>query len=685
MKLRYLSSALLVAVSLFVASCDETEEYSIATGETVSLVTTGDATVTAVSATLSGTVSGLTGAASASYTVGAYYGVDEDPINNGTRKSGSLSDGAITVSLTDLTPGTTYYYAIYVALQGTVYYYGDVKTFIATSAKVVTEDASDITSCRATFGASTSGTDGLEYSVGVKIALSESDATSGTAVELGEVSALLPGTTYYYVAYIQSGSSYVYGETKSLTTEVQTMDYVDLGLSVLWASCNIGAEVETEAGAKFGFGDVTALKTSTSLGAYASEDISATSSDVAAVLGIDAADVAKVSQIPTSTQVRELIDNTTQTWETVDGVSGIRFTATNGNSIFMPAAGYREGEDVSENGAGYYWSGTVNATNTDYAKSLIISESGAEVSASTRYLGFSVRSVREVDERWTVEGVAFDNAKLITGNIQGKGDFRLEIYNAYGNTIDNPGINTSDVAFSTSISVTFKLTGIQDDAASYQCYFCFADGTWGVTNWDYVEGASHSCIVKGDGVYTVTLAGAGSGLNVCCVDILGLAAVETEVTATVIGIYCDELTSITTEGNVEFYNSKIITGDIEGYGNYRAEIYNVYGSGTANDPGLDADEVTFSNSLSVTFTVSGMVSDAVSYQCYLCFADGTWSVSNWGYVAGASHSCLVTGNGTYTLSISGSGSGLNVFCIDILSVISAEPDINIVINSITAD
>ncbi len=65
-------------------------------------------------------------------------------------------------------------------------------------------------------------------------------------------------------------------------------------------------------------------------------------------------------QMPTSDQIQELLNNTTGTWTTQNGVDGYLFTASNGNSIFLPAAGERWWDgDLNDAGySGNYWSST---------------------------------------------------------------------------------------------------------------------------------------------------------------------------------------------------------------------------------------------------------------------------------------------------------------------------------------
>jgi hypothetical protein len=73
--------------------------------------------------------------------------------------------------------------------------------------------------------------------------------------------------------------------------------------------------------------------------------------------------------MPTLEEQRELLDNCTWTWMKVNGVNGYTVTGPNGNSIFLPAAGYRDGSDLDNAGSqGIFWSSslyTVSVTAND--------------------------------------------------------------------------------------------------------------------------------------------------------------------------------------------------------------------------------------------------------------------------------------------------------------------------------
>ncbi len=110
-------------------------------------------------------------------------------------------------------------------------------------------------------------------------------------------------------------------------------EYVDLGLSVMWATCNVGAENSEDAGGFFAWGEVEP-KSEFTLENY-------TYADNPMILP-DSADAATVHwggnwRMPTIEEVEEL-KGCDQAWTSENGVVGCRLTA-NGNSIFLPAAG----------------------------------------------------------------------------------------------------------------------------------------------------------------------------------------------------------------------------------------------------------------------------------------------------------------------------------------------------------
>ena len=666
---REFSYLLLLTSYLFITACSTDEDYSISTSAVISSITTDDAAVTAISATTYGTIQNLSGMAPSSYQVGSVYSTSADPTVGGTRQIGSIDEnGKVTAVLSGLVEGTTYYYATFVTLQGKVTKYGDVKSFVATDADVATSAATDITACTAVFNGQAQGIDDIlaASSVGFKYALSADGVATGVEVSINEtaslfsakVPSLLPGTTYYYAAYTKVGDGFILGNTQSFTTASQVMEYVDMGLSVLWAKCNIGAEKESEAGMMVGYGDQSFYNRSTSNDDYTPWDIAGTEDDTIYGLSIDGDSKSK-SKMPTIEQIEELIAKTTQEYVTVDGIDGIRFTANNGNSIFLPL--------------GSYWSGTINEINDAYSKTLKVASEGASAGLSQRALGLPIRSVR--DEEPVEEGITIRNYNAVQGDIEGNGNYRFDIYNEW----DGSGTGTdetsvlirSEVNFQESISVTFTISGI--GSTECQATMIFADGTWGCQNWGYNEDGNGSVMVKGDGTYTMTLNGAGSSIAIFAIDFIGLS---NAVGAENINVKLNTCVMDDWGTKLPFDNAKLVTGDIEGNGNFRADIYNEWdGSGINSDEtcGLDRNAVNFSERIGVTFSISGIGST----ECDACMiiADGTWGCQNWGYNEDGNGSVHITGDGVYSMSLAGAGSGIAIWAIDFLglsNVIGAE-------------
>lgn len=99
--------------------------------------------------------------------------------------------------------------------------------------------------------------------------------------------------------------------------------------------------------------------------------------------------------------------------------------------------------------------------------------------------------------------VAVDMSKLLWGDPEGKGNLRIELFNAYGSTTTGEAydpavspVNPADIAGATSVSVTFTLSGAP--SGDYTATLGFADGSWAAQDWE------SSIPVSGDGTYTIT-------------------------------------------------------------------------------------------------------------------------------------------------------------------------------------
>ena len=193
-------------------------------------------------------------------------------------------------------------------------------------------------------------------------------------------------------------------------------EYVDLGLSVKWAKCNVGAEKETDAGLYFAWGETTGY-TASQVGTdkefswsdykYGNSSSNLTKynqSDSKTVLesADDAASQVMGSdwRMPTDAEFQELLDNTDKLWTTINGVSGYKFTSIKegyqNNSIFIPAAGCCHDGSVNSVGRyGHVWSSSLRTSYPYDAWYLYFSSSDCYMSIGSRYYGRCVRGVRK--------------------------------------------------------------------------------------------------------------------------------------------------------------------------------------------------------------------------------------------------------------------------------------------------
>ena len=100
-------------------------------------------------------------------------------------------------------------------------------------------------------------------------------------------------------------------------------------------------------------------------------------------------------RMPTLGEIEELTDNCTWTWITLNGVSGYKVASkTNSNSIFLPAAGIRNGTSLQEDGRQLnYWS-SKSHEGTMFADYFRINSGGSyTLSCENRCYGMTVRPV----------------------------------------------------------------------------------------------------------------------------------------------------------------------------------------------------------------------------------------------------------------------------------------------------
>ena len=202
----------------------------------------------------------------------------------------------------------------------------------------------------------------------------------------------------------------------SVSTSIGGHESVDLGLpsGTLWATTNVGAINPWDYGDYFAWGETT-TKSKYDLSTYkyangASNKLTKycfqsdygnngyTDSRTTLERSDDAATANWGSDwcMPTLDQIKELKDNCTWTWTTKNDKKGYEVKGKNGNSIFLPAAGYRYGTSLNDYGSyGYYWSSSLLTGYPSDGRGLYF-DSGYVYPDNWfgRNYGFSVRPVR---------------------------------------------------------------------------------------------------------------------------------------------------------------------------------------------------------------------------------------------------------------------------------------------------
>ena len=195
-------------------------------------------------------------------------------------------------------------------------------------------------------------------------------------------------------------------------------EYVDLGLpsGLLWATCNVGATAPEEPGDYFAWGETEpkdtydwstyqycngSYNTMTKYCQNSSYGYNGFTDDLTTLEPSDDAATANWGgewRMPTKAEFEELYNNTTVTWTQQNGVNGRLFTAANGNSLFLPASGYRDGSSLYYAGSrGNFWSSSLDTDKSGFAWELYFNSDNYGMYYRYRDYGRSVRPVRSAE------------------------------------------------------------------------------------------------------------------------------------------------------------------------------------------------------------------------------------------------------------------------------------------------
>lgn len=371
---------------------------------------------------------------------GFIYGTDSLDLSSNVIASSTT--GNFSVYVPRLSEATTYYYKAY-ATNAVGTSYGEIKMFTTRTQPIPEVETYRFPDVRVNcaivrgyiYGGAYVISRGFLYGTAANDLSFSVESGSG----IGDFSAMLPelnaGTTYYYRAFATSSSGTGYGGILSFTTEQQSgvvngQEWVDLGLpsGTLWASCNVGANSPEDYGNYYAWAEISTKSnyswstyehsngSSYSLTKYCGRQNYGNNGYTDTLTQIELWDDVATNvwgggwRMPTSSELNELYNNCTATWTTQNGVDGMLFSATNGNSIFFPASGRAVNSQTTlENG--YYWSRSLCRTSPSSSYSLFFNSDGYVVADTVmaRCEGFVVRPVRR-----TISLVA----TVVTGDVE---------------------------------------------------------------------------------------------------------------------------------------------------------------------------------------------------------------------------------------------------------------------------
>ena len=345
---------------------------------------------------------------------GVCWSTSQNPTISNNKTTDGSGVGQYSSALNNLQPNTTYYVRAYATnSQGTSY--GTQKSFKTEvdvqQPTVTTSTVTNITGNSAVCGGNvTSDGNATVTSRGVcwstspnpMIGHNKTTDGSGTGQYSSNINGLQPNTTYYVRAYAINSKGTAYGSQTSFTTNQATTgsinghDYVDLGLpsGTKWATCNVGATTPEGYGGYYAWGETT---TKTEYTAENSLTYNQSFNNISGNVTYDAARAnwGSTWRMPTKVEMEELLNNCTWTWTTQNGVNGMRVIGPNGNSIFLPAAGYYyQTLNTEITYQGFYWSSTpFDSFGNAYI--LLFRNDGNMVCPSGRFHGKSIRPVSD--------------------------------------------------------------------------------------------------------------------------------------------------------------------------------------------------------------------------------------------------------------------------------------------------
>lgn len=172
-------------------------------------------------------------------------------------------------------------------------------------------------------------------------------------------------------------------------------EWVDLGLSVKWATCNIGASSPYEYGNYYAWGETTTKSSYTVANSKTYNDKTITDFAGNSLYDAATANWGKGWRMPTRNEMEEFRDVCDVEYMSHGGVYGIKITGPNGHSIFLPFGGYIEGTAKEHPNGAFYWSSRPFYDEYDRATCLCSPGSTIHFDWLERHIGMLIRPVTD--------------------------------------------------------------------------------------------------------------------------------------------------------------------------------------------------------------------------------------------------------------------------------------------------
>ena len=315
---------------------------------------------------------------------------------------------------------------------------------------------------------------GMCWSTNPDPTITDSFTTDGSGLGsfTSNITELDAGTVYYVRAYATNSNGTSYGIQKIFTTKDQfgVYDFVDLGLpsGSKWATCNVGANSPTEYGNYYAWGEIEPKES------YTEENCLTLELEMEDISGNPQYDAARANwgggwRIPTQEELDELIEVCEWEWTSEGGHNGYRVTGPNGNSIFLPAAGYFSGTSLKGAGTGgLYWSSTPDRMNSQKTNGLNFLRASFFTDWNYRYYGYSVRPVWGMHIKTNDVTEITETSALCGGNVGDDGETTIIARGVCWSTSENPTISDPHTTDGSGVgSFTSNITGLSSGTTYY--------------------------------------------------------------------------------------------------------------------------------------------------------------------------------------------------------------------------